>query len=168
MLIANGNDLVGQRLSEAGADACYYRDEIASLESLVDAVMRPQQAFTTGRLGRMALARLGLSRSSRINDGLDYIRSSGLAGAMFLDPARSGPNLSRRRAISARANFARIARVAPVTTGSGALVERTLPSWRQMVEIVDLSRGADMSPSVTAGVQRYADSARDLCSDARS
>lgn len=153
MLIEDSNDLLRKRLSEAGVDCCYRRGEIASVDSLVDAVNRPDERCRPDHLDTMALARLGVTRSSRINDGLDYIQASGLEGSIFLGPARSGPNLSRRRAISARANFARIARVAPVPTGSGAVVERTLPSWRQLVEIVDRARGADLNPTALSGAR---------------
>jgi len=141
--VADGrvSDLVRLRLVEAGADHLVATDTLAQLGALADLA---GSASTTWRpiKSSMELAHHGLGLTSRLNAGLAHIVSNGLEAA-FRPGSGAGGGLSRRRAITVRTALAEIVGIQAVGEGSGAVLARSLPSWRQLAELVWVARGAD-------------------------
>ncbi len=139
------NDLLRLRMAEAGADFFYGRNEVRNLWSLEGSILHPESARRADRGDPLALARHGLRSTSRLNCGLAYLRDRGL-GPAFGSPVRDETVLSRRRAISVRAQVADMVGIRSTAAGSGAFVERVLPSWRQVFDLVNEARGNSAPP----------------------
>lgn len=132
------NDLLVIRAAEAGFDFVYRRDEVGCVDDLERVVLAPDLARSPGRIADFsALRRLGLSFSSRLNAGLTFLEENGLTCHVS-----GAQTLSRRRSITLRQRLAEMIGIRASGTASAATVERTLPSWRQVQQIVDLARGA--------------------------
>lgn len=129
--------VVALRAVRAGADCLVTPAELATRLAPAGAARRVEGAATG--LDAAALARLGLSRSSDPDAGLDLIAEQGLEGAFTGEDT-----LSRRRTITVRTALAQRIGVVPLAAGSGAVVDRRLPSWAQLREVVDLARGAHL------------------------
>jgi hypothetical protein len=137
-------DLLVLRAAEAGADFVYPHSAIADLEQLERLLLTPDLARTPGRtVDHQTLRRFGLSYSSRLNAALAFIQEHGLS-SVFSDGGIQ--RLSRRQSITTRHRVSEIMRVRPVGPVTGTTVEPSMPSWRQLKEIVDLARGASLVP----------------------
>jgi hypothetical protein len=108
------------------------------------AALRDAIAGDGGReVDRTALAALGLRPTSRPAAALQLIADRRLEAAFDAPPVLAASGLSRRRAITVRQELSRAVGIELTDTGSGAVIERKLPSWRQVHAVVSAARGAD-------------------------
>lgn len=108
------DDALRTRMREARADFFVYRDEIQSVDRLHELVMRPppQHAGVPAPLDPEALRRRGISSSTRVNEGVAFLRSRGRF-------AQGG----RRAATRMRRDFNDAARLTP-TNRDGSMPDR--------------------------------------------
>lgn len=133
------NDLLRIRMAEAGADEFHAHRDVATPAALVAVVRAGRGRFTDETNVADARRRVGLSASGRLNEAVAW--ASERVGEPAIEAetlAETG--LSRRRLITAREKLSTLAGLEPRVT-SGA--RRTLPSWREVVELVDRARGRE-------------------------
>ncbi|MEQ1785443.1 MAG: hypothetical protein ABL966_00195 [Acidimicrobiales bacterium] len=148
VVLAGGapNPLLHLRAAEAGADHVIRREDVPDLAHLEAALLRPGDGIRFDPEVRAYLKHFGLSPSSRLNAGLAYVEAAGLAGTMGQLGPRDAQSITRRRAISTREAFTRIVGVQAVDSGSGAITQRLLPSWKQVTTVIAMARGATAPP----------------------
>ena len=134
-----GSPLLPLRASEAGVTHFYRTSTLGTMSALERALLLADPECTpSGAIDRALLRSLGLSLSSRLNEGLAFVDESGLRPALNAPYAA----MSRRRGITIRTHLANIMDVKPVSAGSGSVVEPKTPTWRQLSAIVNLARGS--------------------------
>lgn len=131
------------RMAEVGADFFYDRDEIDDLDVLVSVIRSPDEQRRTTPGERRDLEARGLSSRSCPHRFLGWLRDQGLEEAFCPGLPQHGTGLSRRRIIAIRAAAARIGglRPAPGRLGGGPQRRGGDPTWREVVDFVNGSRG---------------------------
>ncbi len=88
------------------------------------------------------LRALGLGPTSRPGAALAYVVEHELQDAFEGSPTIEASGLSRRRTITVRQHLTDAVGIEPVEGGSGAVLERSLPGWRQIHAVVSAAREA--------------------------
>lgn len=127
------------RAVEVGVDeVCAWRalrtpDDVERLVLLPDQTRRPLACAD-----RSMLRTLGLSLQSRPNATIAFIKERALEAVFdYAEP------LTRRRTITLRRELSQVLRLDPVAVSGSALVDRSLPSWRQLQHVVNCVRGCE-------------------------
>lgn len=139
------DDMLRLRMAEAGADFFYGHNDVRDVETLVEAISRPEETrrVTPGNPER--LAQLGLSAVSRPNATLRAIEDEGMKTAFAPGLSQKQTTLSRRAVINARKRLAAVAKLSS-DAASGRSRESSVPEWRAVVRFVNRARGAEPPP----------------------
>lgn len=131
------------RMAEVGADFFYERHEVDDLDVLTSVILCPdeQRRATPGDPGEL-WAR-GLTCRSRPHRFLGWLCDHELEDAFAPGQSQAATGLSRRRIMAIRAAAARIGGLRPRPGGStgGPQYKSGDPTWRQVVDFVNGSRG---------------------------
>jgi hypothetical protein len=147
--LAAENPFLEVRLAEAGADHLYLRDEVATIDGLVDAVRRPDVDHEPRSSAKSMIPGLngptGLNRLLRRLEGLD------LHEAFHPGLSQAETGLSRRKAINARHLVHETAKLDSATHNrTGGMYDRGfVPTWREVVEFVNRARGHELRAALT-------------------
>ena len=137
------NSLLVVRAAEAGVDFVYRRCDVRTIEELELLALAPDSSHTPARIADFeALRQLGVSFSSRLNAGLEFLADSGYAVELGRGVL---PHLTCRRSITLRQRLVQIVGIRGIGGGGATGVQASIPSWRQLIEIIDLARGASSS-----------------------
>jgi hypothetical protein len=93
------------------------------------------------RIEPWSLERLGLRLGSRPGAGVRYVVERRLEAAFVAPATLEASGLSRRRSITVRTHLSRIVGIEVTDPGSGAVLPRQLPSWRQVHAVITAARG---------------------------
>lgn len=131
------------RMAEVGADFFYDYEEIDVHEALISVILHPQDHRRATAGDGWWLASHGLSRASRPQRFLRWLRDQGLEDAFCPGLPQAATGLSRRRIISLRAAAARIGGLGPTPgrLGGGPQPRGSDPTWEEVVDFVNASRG---------------------------
>lgn len=131
------------RMAEVGADFFYDYEEIDGPEALISVMLHPQEHRRATAGDGCWLAAHGLSRASRPQRFLRWLQEQGLESAFCPGLPQATTGLSRRRIISLRAAAARIGGLgpAPGRLGGGPQPRGSDPTWEEVVDFVNASRG---------------------------
>lgn len=141
---ADVGPLIAPRAAEAGVDFVYPWSALTTMEELERAVLAPSADLVPTRIADLAAMReLGVSFSSRLNRGLAHIEREHLC---HLFEPTSEVTVSRRQLITSRRRLTDIMRITPVRDRSGSMVDATLPSWRQLRQVVEIARIGRSTP----------------------
>lgn len=139
------NQLLKQRLFEAGADYFYHRIDIQTLDSLVAAITTPAPAQRAAATHPSALKAYGLRPGSRPNAAIAAVKTAKLEQALDAEVPQKGTAAGRRAFINLRANVARHARLeGDQHTASAA--DRQTPTWRETKRFLNKALGRDLTP----------------------
>ena len=120
------DDAVRRRMGEARADFFFHRSELQDADALRDAVLHPERirAGVPDADDPAGLIRLGVGRTTRVNEAVSDASAHGLLGA-----ASNGRRLRTRR----REEFNTVARLTPMNA-DGTLPDRnqSVPSLPQI------------------------------------
>lgn len=135
------------RMAEVGADFFYDYDEIDGPETLISVILDPQDQRRTNLGDVLRLASRGISPASRPQRFLRWLHDQGVEDAFCPGLPQATTGLSRRRIMSIRAAATRIGGLGPSPgrLGGGPQPRGSDPTWREVVEFVNASRG--YSPS---------------------
>lgn len=127
------------RMAEAGVRHSVPRSALrscADLRRMLDgsSLPAPDEAEFARRLGA-----LGLTPRSRLNVGLRLAAEHG-----WCDELNVFTTLTRRQTITIRTKLTNAIGIEPEIVGSGAIVSRVLPSWRQICDVIYHGRGAHL------------------------
>jgi len=125
------------RMLEVGADRLIDRAAVTDAADLRHLVLGGRSTGSSPRELADRLRPLGLTTRSRPGAGLELVREHGLADE-FDAPE---PSLSRRQTITIRTRLSEAMGMAPIPAGSGAVITRVLPSWRQVCDVIQAARG---------------------------
>jgi DNA-binding NarL/FixJ family response regulator len=138
------NQLLKQRLFEAGADYLYHRIDIQTLDSLVAAITSPAPDRQSSAAEPKALRDLGLRPGSRPNAAIAAVRDANLERTLVAEMPQKSTDASRRALINLRSNVARHARL-DGEQHSAATGNRQTPTWRETKRFLNRALGRDLS-----------------------
>lgn len=130
------NDMLRQRMTQAGADLFYGHEDVADAERLaavVSAAARPPAVTGGSAPGPAGLGQAGPEQAGP-ESALDWIQERGLEPAFYSESQKTVP-FSRRTVGNIRREVGRRAGLAP--TGQ-------LPRWRAVVDFVNRARGSEL------------------------
>jgi CheY-like chemotaxis protein len=132
------------RFFEVGAHAMWSRDDVLSHADLASALVQlPRLEPGAGSIYRQPAVRcLGVTSRTKIDAGLQYVIDHDLCG--LIDGCGDG-FFSRRQLITLRSKLSKLMGLDPIASGSGAVVNTTLPSWRQISTLLYLARGGEQT-----------------------
>jgi hypothetical protein len=128
------------RLLEAGVTAVALRKTLNSLDDLRHAIENPDSPKYQLSVDPLALKRVGLRPSSRINAGLKYLQDAGYADLFERGSSTESTGLSRRALITLRSIVSDIIDLRATDDAASPIVQRTVPAWRDIVDVVNRSR----------------------------
>lgn len=131
---ALSNPLLRLRLQEAGVREAVMPVDLADMDGLRRAL---ESEAASPSLLPAELRAFGLKPTAALNDCLAWVQGSEAAAVVDGEL-----DLSRRRLISLRTRIASMLQMEPWAAGSGAIVERRVPSWRQVIAVLNMARGA--------------------------
>ena len=142
------NQLLKQRMYEAGADYYYHRSDVQTLDHLIDAILRPAHTQGSTQADPDALRRLGAGPGSKPNAAIREVINAGMTDAINPDIGQKQLDTSRRSIINLRARIARHANLIGPTSGATGTTNATAtPSWKHTRRFLNRALGRDLGAS---------------------
>jgi CheY-like chemotaxis protein len=130
------------RAAEVGATTVHLTADITTVDGLLDVV---DGSAGLPPVSTAELVAYGLDASSKVDLGVRWLLEG--RAVAWVD---GDVEPTRRQMIGARETLAKLVGIQPVGAGSGAVVERRVPSWRQIVWLMRSARGLSPTPRADA------------------
>lgn len=137
--------LLNLRMAESGVSRAWPRDQARTANELLALLSPRRHEGDSWETRTLRVHGAVVGKQSSPADVLDYITDAGLQSAFENASTQADTGLSRRTIIRLRQQISKLGdlSVASDYETGGPCVDRSLPSWRSVVDYVNLARGFD-------------------------
>lgn len=139
------NQLLKQRMFEAGADFYYHRSDIQTVDSLVEAILRTPPGNRAREADVARLRELGLRPGARPNAAIAEVVNAEMQDALHPVESQKSTDASRRAFINLRGHVARQAKLTEDVTSAATAGTAVAPTWRTTKRFLNRALGRDLT-----------------------
>ena len=140
------NQLLKQRMFEAGADYYFHRSDVQTVDSLVDAIVREDVNRLAAQADPAQLHDVGLNSDSRPNAAIAEVTAAGMQRSLDPERGQKGTTASRRDYINLRRRIANHAMLEDSPHSAATADRAAPPTWRTTKRFLNRALGRDLGP----------------------
>lgn len=142
------NQLLKQRMFEAGADYYFHRSDVQTLDALVAAILHEDSAVRIAEADPVELAEVGLNPGARPNAAIAEVIAAGMNASLDRDRGQKNTDASRRDYINLRRRVSAHARmVGGVQSAATSDMTSDAPAtWRATKQFLNRALGRELGP----------------------
>lgn len=139
------NQILKQRMFEAGADFYYHRSDVQTVEALINAILRTPEQNTARQGDPARLKELGLRAGARPNAAIAEVTRAHMQQALNPTDPQKSTDASRRAFINLRERVARHAKLTENPTSAAKSGTTSPPTWRTTKQFLNRALGRDLN-----------------------
>jgi DNA-binding NarL/FixJ family response regulator len=138
------NQLLKQRMFEAGADFYYHRSDVQTVDALIAAIQSTPTDNRATEADPTRLRQLGLRPGSRPNAAIVEVINADMQDALNPIESQKSSDASRRAFINLRERVERHSKLSDDITSAASSDAHTAPTWRTTRRFLNRALGRDL------------------------